>query len=316
MPNLTRTIFTGTIYLLFLSAYATAQDTYVYDNAGRLKSVTFGSGGPVTAYTYDDANNRTEEEITGVINTITCTYSGASPLNMRDLVDNDTGGACGETYSGTESVNVEITVTSDINGSGTSNTVADKYAVKTGTWPSSTYAISLKLIINNGVDLRGGGGRGGTGGEFYSSNGTAGKAGGHAIYMEEDLEIVNNGTINGGGGGGGGADGDGDCCTDDDYYAFYGGGGGGGGFPNGPKGFGGSDAGFPGANGIVGTTSGGGNGGNNGTFRAGGKGGNAGANGNNGSNGGGSGGAAGYGIKKNSNILVLTGSGTNSGTGS
>jgi len=301
MSYIIRTFIPGILTLFFLTIPASAQDTYVYDNAGRLKSVTYGTGGPVAAYKYDDANNRTEEKVTGIALNIATNYSAGTPLNMNTL-------ATSLGYGNDEAITFEVTVTADITGSGSSG--AGDPAIETGTWPGQ-YDVTLKLIINSGIDISGGGGKGGTGGDFYSAYGSDGFAGGHAINMEEDLEIVNNGIIKGGGGGGGGGAADNECCGDDGYQVSRGGGGGGGGWPNGAGGIAGNDTGVPGTNGSGGTTSGGGNGGS----VAGAKGGNAASNGSNSGGIGGDGGTKGWGIKKNGNVLILTGSGTNSGTG-
>lgn len=303
MSYIIRTIFTGILYLLILNISASAQDTYVYDNAGRLKSVTYGTGGPVAAYTYDDASNRTEEKVTGVVATsYTATHSNGEPLNLHDL-------ALSLGYLDDGPIDLEVTISVDINGDGGGPYYTQKNgksAIETGTWLSTTYDVSLKIIINTGVDIRGGGGAGGSGGNYYDVTGENGGLGGHAIYMEEDLEIVNNGTITGGGGGGGGGNGyDGGSIEESET-----GGGGGGGYPNGSGGPADQDVDYllTGNPGSGGTTSGGGNGGTPGGKR----GGHAASNGLSSSNG--NGGAKGWGIKKNGNLVILTGSGTNSGT--
>jgi len=109
----------------------------------------------------------------------------------------------------------------------------DTPALKTGTGSSDTSAIFT--IINNG-NIYGAGGTGGDGGDAtgYSDmegltfDGDDGQDGGDALYLETDIILTNNGTIEGGGGGGaggGGASYNPSANTD----AGSGGGGGGGG---------------------------------------------------------------------------------------
>lgn len=287
--------------------------TYQYDELGRLKKATYGSGA-VTEYTYDAAGNRT------LVNTsapfvATVTITGSGPADLRSLANaaGYTGGDANVTF-----VNAG-TITGNSGGPG----------VDTGTWPAG-YTIGLTL--SNTGTIRGGGGPGGG-------------VGGDAIYARFALTINNaGGTLQGGGGGGGPGgewtsyqyDGEGVLVQTKDWLS----GGGGGGWPNGSGGPEGGPA-IPAdivtdnANpGSAGTTSGGGAGGaggSAGTGRAtgaGGAGGGIATAGATGSVATGtettsgsiirtktspiSGGAAGYAVRKNGNTVTRTG-GTVSG---
>lgn len=71
-------------------------------------------------------------------------------------------------------------------------------ALETGSWPTGA---TITLQINSGGYVVGAGGDG------ASTTASAGGAGGDAINMGHDMELINNGTIGGGGGGGGAGDG-------------------------------------------------------------------------------------------------------------
>jgi hypothetical protein len=178
----------------------------------------------------------------------TITIAGSSTgVNLRSLAD-----AAG--YTGNGAATITFNVTANITA------LPGGRAIDTGSWPSTSHAISLTLNISAGVTVAGGGGAGGA--APYSPGGT----GGDGVFCQEALTINNGGALRGGGGGGGG--GHGQAITPpmqqqsvDDPYA--GGGGGGGGAPNGPGGLGepGYNGGASGANGSAGTASGGGAGG-------------------------------------------------------
>ena len=70
------------------------------------------------------------------------------------------------------------------------------YSIQTGSWPSGA---KVTIQVNSGSYIVGYGGNG------SSAEASAGQAGGPAINLSFDVEIINNGTV-GGGGGGGGAD--------------------------------------------------------------------------------------------------------------
>ncbi len=323
--------------LIFISAAANAQVTYEYDERGRLKEVSYPNISPfpdtTIKYTYDDANNRTQEKIENVPTSLTCTYTinghSTTRLNLYSFAthtdNNCMSGGTATKYSGTEDAIIEITLvcasgqsSCSISGSGTASSGSTKNAVDTGTWPSSTYDIALKLIVTEDVELRGGGGKGGNGGDWDWTSGKNGYDGGHGINLNNNITIVNDGYIAGGGGGGGGGKAfEGTGSGDDKYYTSYGGGGGGGGWPNGQRGYGG-DGGQSGNSGGNGTSSGGGAGGTGyGSAYNGGAGGNAGANGSyGGGSTGGDPGDRGYSIKLNGKVLVISGSGTHTATGS
>jgi len=237
--------------------------------------------------------------------TSSATHSSGSAVNMRNLADS-------MGYDGQSDANFTVTVSSSI-------TATSGGAIDTGSWPAAQ-TINLTLNINSGVIIRGAGGAGGGGGGLGA--GGNGGNGGHGVTLNEDLTLVNNGTISGGSGGGGG--GGGYRFFSSGEYFYRGGGGGGGGWPNGAGGSGGTvpDA-YDGSAGSPGTISGGGAGG------AGAAGGGAGRDGGGvtgitpqaGTAGqgatfaGGTGGGKGAGIKKNGHTLSLSGSGSNSGIG-
>jgi len=276
-----------------------AETAYRYDARGRLISVL--QEGTRTTYVYDDAGNRLQVET--VQETVTKCGQGfnrsvnhsSGPLNLRTL-----GNSLG--YDGSTFPQLTVTITGNITGASEGN------AIETGSWPTGS---CIKVIINSGVTVRGGGGNGGNGGGgLRATPGQAGTQGGHAVWMQSNLTVVNNGALRGGSGGGGGGSGK-KLYNSYGEWMYYGGGGGGGGWPNGKGGAGGTSMNGNGASGANGTSSGGGAGG-------------AGAWSNPGSAGGGvnsvygtgsKGGAPGNGIKKNGWALSYSGSGVNSSTG-
>lgn len=80
------------------------------------------------------------------------------------------------------------------NGVEIGSTSTSTAGIDTGTWPAGA---TVTLQINSG------GYSVGRGGDASSSASTAGSAGGKAIILNHDLELINNGVIGGGGGGGG-----------------------------------------------------------------------------------------------------------------
>ncbi|SKB32350.1 hypothetical protein [Sphingopyxis flava] len=218
--------------------------------------------------------------------------SSAAGANLRTIAD-----AAG--YTGMSDATITFNVP---NGVTIQGVTGSGKGVDTGSWPSTSYAVNLALVVQNGGKIYGGGGRGGDGG-----GGIAG-AGGDAVYCREDIDI----TIDSGGGiwgaGGGGGGGSGSFATG--FVVKNGGGGGGGGFPNGAGGAGGIGDINDGSPGNDATISGGGTGGAGGGAgaTAGGAGGNA------ASAGASSGGAAGYAVRKNGFTVPVTNNGSMTGT--
>lgn len=129
-----------------------------------------------------------------------------------------------------------------------------------GSFPSG----SNVLLVNNG-NIEGAGGTGGRGEDYGIGNGTAGAAGGTALYTTVPVTVQNNGTIYGGGGGGGGSIGlvQG-FGSGKGYYTQSvagSGGGGGAGIIGGAGGGAGGNATWPGGDGNAGSASAGGAGG-------------------------------------------------------
>ena len=183
-------------------------------------------------------------------NSSTTISSPTGYVNLRQLAD-DAG------YTGTADATWAVTIDADVTGSaGAANGGSGGIAIDTGTWPSNDYTIALTLTINASKVVRGGGGGGGKGADYVVAG--VGGIGGDAIYCQEDLTIVNNGTIRGGSGGGGG--GASRKVSSGEFY-FYGGGGGGGGCPNGIGGAGGACTSGTGTSGGTGTTTTAGSGG-------------------------------------------------------
>lgn len=142
----------------------------------------------------------------------------------------------GPTYSPGSS-DITVTVNPGVTV-GSTSTGAYAMLVPSGFSPGDTVT-----IVNNGV-IQGMGGGGGTGGQANSSGtpypGSAGGAGGHALYVNRPTVVTNNGTLAGGGGGGGGGGGSSAPGAKFINYVRGGGGGGGGaGFNGGAAGSGG-----------------------------------------------------------------------------
>jgi len=144
--------------------------------------------------------------------------------------------------------------------------------------PSSFSPGDTVTIVNNGViqGMGGGGGNGGAANIGTPFPGSAGGAGGNALYVNRPTVVTNNGTIAGGGGGGGG--GGGSSAPGPKFINYQrggGGGGGGAGFNGGAAGSGGPIA-SPatearaGNSGQAGTSPAGGGGGVGGQFPSGG----------------------------------------------
>jgi len=266
-------------------ALAQSVQTYTYDALGRLIKVVYADGSSVR-YAYDATGNRRfiVQAVPGGSFTTTIPITGTGAVNLRTLAE-DAG------YDGTQNANVTFTLASGVTITGAAG---GGIAIDSGTWPTSSYTITLALQISGTV--RGGGGAGGEGDDVGSN-------GGDAIHCRLPMSVaVNAGGVvaSGGGGGGGGAT--------TGVGGKFGGGGGGGGAPNGPGGGGSEGWQTTGAPGQPGTTSGGGAGGSPG----GGAGGTYAAAGTGGS--GGSAGAAGFAIRKNGNTVNVTNNGTITGT--
>jgi YD repeat-containing protein len=278
-----------------------------------------GAGGQITL--------QATVTVTGGFNQ-TIQITGTGPVNLRSLA-NSAG------YNGAQNATVTFQLGSGvtITGNGGAANANGGHAIDTGTWPSSTYTISLTLQVTG--KAYGGGGGGGTG--AGSGAASVGRTGGDALYCQENLTlVVNSGgevKAGGGGGGGGGAWNRVSAGTP----TAWNGGGGGGGFPNGtgaPEGSGDEDVSNPGANGTSSAGGAGGTAGNCGPGGAsgringaGGGGGGAGASGSSGASVSGSGGvgtwssnapasagAPGYAVRKNGKTVSVTNNGTVTGT--
>jgi hypothetical protein len=234
--------------------------------------------------------------------TATIYLTSGSAVNLRSRAD-----AAG--YTGQSDANITFVVPAGVTIRGLG---AGGIGIDTGTWPTSSYAIALGLVVQNGGIVDGGGGEGG-----YGGSGPGG-AGGDAVFcrvgMSGGVTVQAGGAIRGGGGGGGG--GGGAQVTpfhqvqnfDDPYH---GGGGGGGGAPNGPGGEGEPtwNDGVSGTNGAAGSTAGGGAAGS-GYYPAGAGGGFGAA----GGAGQGGAGPAGYAVRKNGNAVAVANGGTLTGS--
>jgi len=266
---------------------------------------------PSTGYTFEvrarDATGNVStvrsQAFTTQAFTATVQVSGSAPVDLRALAN-----AAG--YNGAPNANITFQVASGVTIIGAAG---GGIGLDTGTWPTGG---TLNLTLEVSGKIYGGGGGGGTGGAGLV-NGSAGSAGGDAIFVRTPLSVVVNsgGEIKSGGGGGGGGGGSrGPPPTNTPVTGGHGGGG----FPNGVG---------PAAAGE-GTTGGGGAGSNGGstsgaTAGAGGAGGNAGSSGATGATGstlsgppafGGAGGAAGFAIRRNGNSVPVTNNGTIAGT--
>ncbi|GAM99122.1 odd Oz/ten-m homolog 4 [alpha proteobacterium U9-1i] len=243
--------------------------------------------------------------VTPVFNA-TIQVTGSGPVNLRTLA-NSAG------YNGAMNATVTFEVGNGVTIAGAAGAPNGGIAVDTGTWPTSSYSITLNLTVKNGGKIAGGGGRGGSGGPANPGMaGGAGGLGGDAIYCQTPITITidSGGAVQGGGGGGGGGGARRVGGT------IWGGGGGGGGFALGP---GGASTQSPGANGSAGTVTSGGAGGAGGSGSGqGAPGGGPGAAGLNGASAspgpGGAGGVAGYAVRKNGHTVPVTNNGTVSGT--
>lgn len=220
----------------------------------------------------------------------TINLTSGSGINLRSLAD-----AAG--YTGDSDATITFNVPNGVTVRGLSSGIG----IDTGTWPTSSYAIALTLVVQSGGVVDGGGGDGG-----FGSGGNGGD-GGDAILvrvpMTGGITIDAGGVVRGGGGGGGGGQSTG-------IGGKLGGGGGGGGVPGGSGADGAEGWTTTGHPGGQGSTSSAGSGGTPG----GGAGGGFGAAGNASTNGGGAGGSAGFAVRKGGNIVTVTNNGTMTGT--
>ena len=146
-------------------------------------------------------------------------------------------------YTGMSDATITFRVPSGVTISGAQGASgAGGPGIDTGTWPTSSHAIALSLVIQNGGIVNGGGGRGGGGGTGRA--GTVGGAGGDGVFQRVNMTAITvdaGGILRGGGGGGGGGTGQSErtFVGEELILAGSGGGGGGGGAPNGVGGEGG-----------------------------------------------------------------------------
>lgn len=226
--------------------------------------------------------------------TSTIDLTSATGANLRTLAN-----AAG--YTGLSDATITFRVP---NGVTVRGAPGGGIGIDTGSWPSSSYAIALTIVVQSGGIVDGGGGNGGTGG------GGGGGNGGDAFFIRTPitggLTINAGGTVRGGGAGGNG--GAGTLNTPPRQFPqiddpYDGGGGGGGGRPNGIGGAGelGANGGADGGTGTTATTTttgvgGSPNGGNGGSFAT------------------AAGGTAGYAVRKNGNAVTVTNNGTMTGT--
>lgn len=330
------TIATKTAAGVLLSAWSTPERLSAFSYRGAYDpgtnyylgdTVTFGGGSYILTVTSstgnaptgtDQANGRWDVlaapgapgepasppgSFTDTIN-LTSSSSGA---NLRSLAN-----AAG--YTGMSDATITFNVP---NGVTIQGVAGSGRAIDSGSWPASTYAISIALVVQSGGKVLGGGGNGGAGGD--GASGFNGGAGGDGVYCQTAMSV----TVNSGGeliaGGGGGAGGDGVFINTgtptEPEPVQYGGSGGGGGYPNGGGGNGGLGFDFSGNAGANGTISGGGAGGAAvSSGQAGGNGGGAATAGQNRTTG--FGGVAGYAVRKNGNTVPVTNNGTMTGAAS
>jgi len=222
--------------------------------------------------------------------------SSTEGVNLYDL-------AVANGYTGYGDVAIVFEVNSGVVITGRPGAPDGGRAITTGSWPVG-YTFDLSLVIKSGAIVRGGGGKGGKGGDCNPGPqvGESGGIGGGAIecLTPIDIDIQSGSIVQGGGAGGAGGAG---ATVQTGIFRIFriGGGGGGGGQPNGPgnlQGYGNTTSGSPGA---AATTSAPG----------------AGGAGNDGGNGGASGnayGVSGYCVRKNGFVVNVTNSGTTAGT--
>lgn len=223
----------------------------------------------------------------------TINLTSSSGSNLRTIAN-------ANSYTGSSDATITFNVP---NGVTITGPTGGGIGIDTGTWPTSSYAIALTLVVQSGGIVEGGGGLGGAGGSGGLGQGMGGQ-GGDAIYARTPISggvtINAGGTVRAGGGGGGGSGGS--------ANGFVGGAGGGGGSPNGQGGLGGFGDPGEGAEGTdaSGATPGTGAG-DGGTYAADGS----------VSTGPGpdaAGGAAGYAVRKNGHAVTVTNNGTMTGT--
>ncbi|HEX5183581.1 MAG TPA: hypothetical protein VFW19_10575 [Allosphingosinicella sp.] len=233
--------------------------------------------------------------------------SGAA-VNLR-TVANANG------YTGASNATITFNVPSGVTIRGLNS---GGIGIDSGTWPASSYTITLTLVVQSGGIVDGGGGNGGNADGVQLGLGSSGNNGGDAIYCRVPMTVTINsgGTVRAGGGGGGGGTAGGSGSPN---FDTLGGGGGGGGAPNGSGGAAGTSTGTVTAatNGSAGTTGGGGSGGA-GAIEGATHGGAGGGGGTFGAAGSGNstyaGGSAGFAVRKNGNTVTVTNSGTMTGT--
>lgn len=219
--------------------------------------------------------------------------------NLYDL-------AVAEGYTGHGDATIAFVVPDGVSITGLAGSPDGGHAITTGVWPVG-YTFALSIEFEGSSFTRGGGGKGGKGGDCNpgAQVGDAGGKGGDALQCLVPIDVIirSGARLQGGGGGGGGGDGR-QIQTGIFSVSRIGGGGGGGGQPNGPggvQGYGSTTSNTPGS---AATTSSAGSGGT-GSGYAGRNGGAYGADGAAASSSGAPG-AGGYCIRKNGHTVNVT----------
>jgi YD repeat-containing protein len=298
------------------SLAAQVNESFAYDELGRLIQVTHGDGSTVD-HVFDAAGNRLTvvgskkpvdpdppvdpPKPVAFERTLALSPTSGQTVDLRAVAN-----AAG--YNGQQPAKIIFDVPAGVSIIAAPGGVA----MVSGEWPTGTYAIDIALKVSGQVYGGGGTGGNGAGGETPAAG--AGITGGDAFVAQAPLsiEVLPGGTIAGGGGGGGGGA---QSPRLDMIIGPKPGGGGGGGFPNGA---GGASSAPTVNSGLPGTAAGGGAGGISIPAGPSGKGGNGGAAGSPGEAGqattstessAGAGGAPGFAVRKNGHAVTVTNAG-------
>lgn len=221
-------------------------------------------------------------------------------VNLYDL-------AVAEGYTGHGDATISFVVPDGVSVTGLAGSPDGGHAITTGVWPDG-YSFDLSIEFEATSFTRGGGGKGGKGGDCNpgAQAGADGGKGGDALHCLTPIDVIirSGARVQGGGGGGPGGNGR-SFQTGIFSVTRIGGGGGGGGKPNGPGGSNGYGSSTSGSAGSAATTSAVGVGGGGSSSYPGMNGGDYGANGSGPSNSGAVG-IAGACIKKNGHTVNVT----------